>query len=158
MLGLSKPGQPSLLPRTTGDEHQPRRYHHNRWRFHGFPIPEAFWSAPSPHIVRGKWCQPEGDSMIRSVPDECPLESRHRLQALIVSTRRNGCKDFPLKNVAGSRPIAARPDRTAASSSLSPEIRPPGAARPPGDGFRTRLVGADDLTRGTGRARVGDLL
>jgi hypothetical protein len=38
------------------------------------------------------------------------------------------------------------------------EIRPPGAPRTPGDGFRTRLSGRPTSPRGTGRAQAGDPL
>src|SRR5262249_50649239 len=40
----------------------------------------------------------------------------------------------------------------------SPEIRPPGAPRTPGDSFRARLSGRPTSTRGTGRAQPGDPL
>src|SRR6516162_5760804 len=40
----------------------------------------------------------------------------------------------------------------------APEIRPPGAPRTPGHGFRTLLSGRPTSPRGTGRAQAGDPL
>src|SRR5262249_23922638 len=43
----------------------------------------------------------------RSFPDCRSLKPPQRLQELMLPTRRNGGNDFPLKNAAGSRVIAA---------------------------------------------------
>ena len=48
-----------------------------------------------------------GNALSRSFPDGRSLGLQLRLQQVRVSTRRNGCNDFPLKNAAASRPVAA---------------------------------------------------
>jgi hypothetical protein len=48
-----------------------------------------------------------GKALRRSFPDGRSPKPQQRLQEVILPTRRNGGNDFPLKNAAGSRVIAA---------------------------------------------------
>src|SRR5262245_27109682 len=93
---------------------------------------------------------------VRSFPDERPRGPRRRLQELSIPTRRNGCNDLPSIAPPGAAPSRPEPTAPDAFPSFSPR-NPPTEHTPDG---RRRLsdpvVGADKLTRGTGRAQGGD--